>query len=320
MVGQLCRMILDVDTGIDDAMAIVYALSRPGIKLEALTTTFGNTDIDTATSNTLRILELVGRPEVPVARGPGRSLLKPFIKGADHVHGPNGLGGVELPAPKARAIDEHASDLMIRMARENPGEITLCPVGPATNVALAIAKAPEVAPLFKEIVMMGSTLFHPGIQGIPTPMADANFWNDPEAAQIVLRSGAKITLVGMDVTMKVLLTKPMREEIAAGGGIGATMMEVADFYVRSYETMYPGIDGCGLHDPLAVAIAEDPSLTTTERMCVDIELAGPLTRGQTVADRRRTAADRRNADVCLQIDTERFSRRFVAALKSSPPR
>jgi purine nucleosidase len=319
-MGDLCRMILDVDTGIDDAMAIVYALNRPGIKLEALTTTFGNTDIETATVNTLRILELVGRPEIPVARGPGRSLLKPFIKGADHVHGRNGLGEVSLPSPRRRAVDEHASDLMIRMARENPGAITLCPAGPLTNVALAIAKAPEIAPLFKEIVIMGSTIFHPGIQGIPTAMADANFWNDPEAAQIVLRSGAKIKLVGMDVTMKVLLTKRMREEIAAAGGVGATMMEIADFYVRSYETMYPGIAGCGLHDPLAVAIAEDPSLATTERMCVDIELAGPLTRGQTVADRRNTASDRRNADVCLEIDSERFSRRFVAALKSLAPR
>ena len=109
---------------------------------------------------------------------------------------------------------ETASDLIIRMARENPGEITLCPVGPITNVAVALTRAPEIAGLLKEIVVMGSTIFHPGIQGIPTPMADANFWNDPEAAQIVLRSGARITLVGMDVTMQVLLTAPMREAIA----------------------------------------------------------------------------------------------------------
>ena len=309
-------MILDVDTGVDDAMAILYALNRPNIRLEALTTTFGNTDIDTATANTLRILELAGRGDVPVARGPGRSLLKPFVKGADHVHGHNGLGEVVLPAPKTKPVDEPASDLMIRLARENPGQITLCPVGPITNVAIAIAKAPDVAPLFKEIVVMGSTIFHPGIHGIPTPIADANFWNDPEAAQIVLRSGAKITLVGMDVTMKVLLTKPMREEIAASGEVGATMMQIAGFYVRAYESMHPGIAGCGLHDPLAVAIAEDRTLATTERMCVDIELSGALTRGATIADRRRNVApERRNADVCLAVDGDRFSRLFVEALK-----
>jgi len=310
-----CRMILDVDTGIDDAMAILYALARPDIRLEALTTTFGNTDVDTATANTLRILELAGRAEIPVARGPGRSLLRPFVKGAEHVHGANGLGGVALPAPTALPVAEHACDLIIRMARENPGAITLCPVGPITNVAIALAKAPDIAPLFKRIVVMGSTIFHPGIQGIPSPMADANFWNDPEAAQIVLRSGAEITLVGMDVTMGVRLTAAMRAEIARDGGkVGATMMGIAQFYVDAYAAMYPGIDGCGLHDPLAVAIAEDLSLAVAERMCVDIELAGALTRGQTVADRRRTAVDRRNADVCLQVDGERFARRFVEAM------
>jgi purine nucleosidase len=311
----LRRMILDVDTGIDDAMAILYALGRPRIRLEALTTTFGNTDVDTATANTLRILELAGRPDIPVARGAGRSLLHPFIKGAEHVHGRNGLGEVALPAPTAKPVAEHAADLIIRMARENPGELTLCAVAPLANVAIALAKAPDIAALLKEIVVMGSTLFHPGVHGIVSPMADANFWNDPEAAAIVLRSGAKITLVGMDVTMKAPLSAAMRREIAGSGGpVGATMMRIAEFYVASYAAMYPGIDGCGLHDPLAVAIAEDRSLATTERMAVDVELAGALTRGQMVADRRRTAAERANADVCLTADVERFSRRFVDAL------
>ena len=318
-MSDVCRMILDVDTGIDDAMAILYALNRPGIRLEALTTTFGNTDVDTATANTLRILELAGRADIPVARGSARSLLRPFVKGADHVHGHNGLGEVALPAPRATPVGEHASDLIIRLARANPGAITLCPVGPITNVAIALAKAPDIAASLREIVVMGSTIFHPGIQGIPSPMADANFWNDPEATQIVLRSGAKITLVGMDVTMKVLLTAPMRDEIARdGGAVGRTMMRIAEFYVKSYATMYPGIAGCGLHDPLAVAIAEDPSLAETERMCVDIELAGALTRGQTVADRRHTARERRNAEVCLSVDGDEFSRRFVRALSGLP--
>jgi purine nucleosidase len=312
---DICRMILDVDTGVDDAMAILYALNRPGIKLEALTTTFGNTDIDNATGNTLRILELAGRSDIPVARGPGRPLMKPFVRGAEHVHGRNGLGDVALPAPQAMPIGEHASDLMIRLARENPGEITLCPVGPVTNIAIALAKAPEVARLFKAIVIMGGTIHYPGIQGVPTPTASANFWNDPEAAQIVMRSGAKITLVGLDVTMKAPLTAAMRNIIAASGKIGATMMQIADFYVRAYERMHPGIAGCGLHDPLAVAIAEDKSLATVERMCVDIELYGALTRGRVIVDRRRNvAADRFNADMCVDIDGARFSRLVVETL------
>jgi purine nucleosidase len=313
-MAEPCRMILDTDPGIDDAMAILLALKRPGIRLEALTTVFGNTDVDTATANALRILELAGRSDIPVARGARRSLLRPFVKAADHVHGRNGLGDIDLPEPHAQPVAETASDLIIRMARENPERITLCAVGPITNVAVALTRSPEIAGLLKEIVVMGSTIFHPGIQGIPTPMADANFWNDPEAAQIVLRSGAKITLVGMDVTMQVLLTAQMSEAIARDGGhVGKTLTEIAKFYVSSYATMYPGIAGCGMHDPLAVAIAEDRSLVKTERMCVDIELAGTLTRGMTVADRRRTAVGRQNAEVCLGVDIERFSDLFVAA-------
>ena len=136
-----CRMIIDVDPGIDDAMAIFYAVRRPAIKLEALTTTFGNTDTAIATDNALRVLELLGRPDIPVAKGVGRSFIHPYVRRADHVHGSNAIGDVELPEPKIRATDEHASDLIIRMAKENPGEITLCPVGPVTNVALALAKA-----------------------------------------------------------------------------------------------------------------------------------------------------------------------------------
>jgi purine nucleosidase len=309
------RLILDVDTGIDDALAIFYAARRPGIHLEACTTVFGNTDVDTATVNTLKILALAGRGDVPVARGASRSLLRPYARAADHIHGANGLGGVSLPEPAAAPAAEHAADLIVRLARQAPGALTLCAVAPLTNVALALARAPELATLLKEVVVMGSTLFHPGILGIPTPMADANFFNDPEAAAIVLRSGARLTLVGMDVTMKVLLTRPMREAIAGNGDAGATMMRIADFYVKAYETMYPGIAGCGLHDPLAVAVAEDRGIATTERMCVDIELAGTITRGQTVADRRRSAAGRENADVCLAVDETRFAERFVATLR-----
>jgi purine nucleosidase len=315
-MSETCRMIMDVDPGIDDAMAIFYAVRRPGIALEALTTTFGNTDTAISTGNALRILELLGRPDIPVAKGVSRSLIHPFVRRADHVHGGNGIGEVELAAPKIKAIDEHASDLIIRMAKENPGEITLCAVGPVTNVALALAKAPEIAGLLRKIVLMGSTIFHPGIQGPAAPMVDANFANDPEAAHIVLRAGASLTLVGMDVTMTTLFTNEMVDEVAReGDGAAKALMRMTAFYVNAYKTMYPGIAGCGLHDPLAVAIAEDPSLARMERMFVDVELRGDLTRGQTIADRRRTAAPLHNADVCMEVDRARFTAGFRAAIK-----
>lgn len=312
-----CRMILDVDTGIDDAMAIFFALHRKNIVLEAVTTTFGNIDVAGATRNTLQILELAGRGDIPVASGAARALTRPFVRGAVHIHGANGVGDVVLPEPSARPLEEHASDLIIRMARAHPGALTLCPVGPLTNIALALARAPEIAGMLREIVVMGGTLFHPGVPGIPSPMADANFWNDPEAARIVLRSGARITLVGMDVTMQTLLTPAMTDTIAQAGGAAATMMRIARFYVDAYRQQYPGIAGCGLHDPLAVAVAEDASLVSTEAMQVDVELAGELTRGQMVADRRATGTTRPNAAVCMAVDAARFTERFVAAMQGA---
>ena len=307
-------------------MAIFYAVRRlkAGVKLEALTTTFGNTRHRDRheTQRPARALELLGRSDIPVARGVARSFIHPYVRRADHVHGSNGIGDIELPQPKIRATDEHASDLIIRMAKENPGEMTLCPVGPVTNVALALVKAPEIAKLLRKIVVMGSTIFHPGIQGPTAPMVDANFANDPEAAHIVLRSGADITLVGMDVTMTTLLTTGMIDEVAREGDEAAkTLMRMTEFYVKAYKRMYPGIAGCGLHDPLAVAVAEDPSLARTERMFVDVELHGELTRGQTVADRRLTAVSLHNVDVCMDIDRPRFMANFLAAIKGrgAPP-
>ncbi|MBT9385937.1 nucleoside hydrolase [Pseudooceanicola sp. CBS1P-1] len=311
------KIILDVDTGVDDALAIYYALRHPDVDLVALTCVFGNTDVEIATANTLRILELAGHPEVPVAMGAGKSLLYPYTREADYVHGTNGLGEVALPEPAIAPVAEHAADLIIRLVKENPGEITLCPVGPMTNVGLALAKAPEIAPLIREIVVMGSTLQHPGIHGVARPMVDANIHNDPEAAHIMMCSGAPITLVGMDVTMQTLMSRDMMADITANGTpAGAKLMEIADFYVRSYEAMHPGISGCPLHDPLAVAVCHDPSLVTLETMRVDIELSGPLTRGQCIPDRRPMGLARANCKVATGVDKARFEALFHEVMRS----
>lgn len=311
------RIILDVDTGVDDALAIYYALRHPEIELAALTCVFGNTDVDIATANTLRILELAGRPDVPVAMGAAKSLLYPFTREADFVHGSNGLGDVVLPEPAIAATGEHAADLIIRMVKEAPGEITLCPVGPLTNIGLALAKAPEIAPLIREVVVMGSTLIHPGIHGVARPMVDANIHNDPEAAHILMTSGARITLIGMDVTMKTLMSRQMMDDIRAKGTpAGAKLMEIAEFYVRSYETMHPGIDGCPLHDPLAVAACHAPDLVTREHLRIDIELCGALTRGQAIPDRRPSGLARANCDVAIDVDAPRFEAMFHETMLS----
>jgi purine nucleosidase len=277
-----------------------------------LTTTYGNIDVETATRNTLQLLELAGRPEIPVARGVSRPLTQPFNGGAPHVHGDNGFGGVEMDPPKCKVVDTWGPDLLINMAREHPREITLLAVSPMTNVAQALMKAPDIATKFRKIVMMGSTLAHPGIGGVVPPMVDANFYNDPEAARIVLQSGADLIAVGMDVTMQAKLTVSDINAIAAKGGPAAkATMEASRFYLSAYEGFYPGTDYCCLHDPLAVALAELPGLGSYETISADIECAGTLTRGQMLPDRRPSAAKDRLVEVATDVDFDRFSEIFT---------
>lgn len=314
-MSEQCRIVLDVDTGIDDALAILYALGRKGITLEALTTIYGNIDVDTATRNSLQLLELAGRTDIPVARGASRPLTQPFNGGAPHVHGDNGFGGVEMPKATTKPADIWGPDLIIELARKYPGELLLLAVSPMTNVAQALMKAPDIATKLRKIVMMGSTIYHPGIGGVVPPVVDANFHNDPEAARIVLQSGASLVAVGMDVTMQAKLTTSDIEAIEARGGPAAkAAMQASRFYLTAYQGMYPGTDYCCLHDPLAVALAELPELGTYETMSADIECAGTLTRGQMLPDRRPSAPTSQMVDVTMDVNFTEFSALFADAI------
>jgi purine nucleosidase len=311
----MTRIILDVDTGIDDAMAILTALGRPGLTLDAVTCVYGNIDVGTATRNTLALLELAGRGDIPVASGASRALTRPYTKRGSRIHGSNGLGEMDVPAPRVEAVATWAPDLIIERVRAAPGEITLVPVGPMTNVAHALMKAPDIASSLAGIVLMGGTIWHPGVPGIPSPVADANFFNDPEAARIVLQSGARVTMVGMDVTMRTRLTSAMMDDVAARGGPAARLaMGAARFYLRAYQAQYPDIDFCALHDPLAVLVAEDASVVTLEPMQIDVECVGEITRGQVVPDRRRTGTTVPNAEVALEVDSARAEALIVEAM------
>ena len=306
---------LDVDTGIDDALAILYALGRENIVLEALTTTYGNIDVDTATRNSLQLLALAGRADIPVARGVSRPLTQPFNGGAPFVHGENGFGGVDMPPASSGPVDLWGPDMLIAMANKYPGDLYLLAVSPMTNVAQALMKAPDIATKFRKVVMMGSTLSHPGIGGVVPPMVDANFHNDPEAARIVLQSGASLVAVGMDVTMHAKLTAADIEAIEKRGGPAArAAMQASRFYLAAYERMYPGTDYCGLHDPLAVALAELPELGSYETLSADIECAGTLTRGQMLPDRRPSASTDQMVDVAIDVKYDEFSTLFADAV------
>ncbi|MEC0228102.1 MULTISPECIES: nucleoside hydrolase [Paenibacillus] len=314
---QNVRMILDVDTGIDDSMAILLALKTKHVKVEGITTVFGNTDVVQATRNTLQVIELSGVPyEVPVAMGAARPLYRDWKGPVTHIHGDNGIGNCELPLPKGKAISESASDFIVRMVNENPHELTFVFVGRMTNLALALAKDPSIASKVKRLVIMGGAVKVPGNV---TPAAEANIYGDPEAAHRVFESGIPITLVGLDVTMKTIIGEEQRlhlmESPAPGNERAAAYIgEAFQFYFGAYDKQN-GFYGAPLHDPLAVAVAAHPDLITTEEHYIRIETKGTMSYGATLADLRRSV-EVTNTSVGVDVDSPRFLDYFITTLKS----
>mgnify|MGYP000055979709 CR=1 FL=1 len=305
------RVLIDCDPGIDDALALLLALASPELSVEAVTVVAGNVAVSQGVDNALRLVELAGRPGIPVARGAASPLVRKLITG-EAIHGDNGLGGVRLPAPSRGPDPRHAVDLMIELAQARPGSLTLVAIGPLTNLALALAKAPELAGLIAEIILMGGALSGGNI----TPAAEYNIYADAEAARMVFASGVPITMLELGATSQVALT---REHVArwraASSPVAEAAAAMADHYLRVYEAR--GVAGGHLHDPLAVGMAIDKGFATaSRRLHIDIETRGEFTDGATVADRRPGQAGRRtpNADVPAVIDSERFLALFVERL------
>jgi inosine-uridine nucleoside N-ribohydrolase len=305
------KIILDVDTGVDDALAILYALAAPEIELLGITTCFGNVDVDTATENTLAVLQLVGA-DVPVYRGSSRPLLREWSGPVPWIHGDNGLGDAKLPQLRRGPEAKDAMTFIRETIRSNPGEVTLVPVARMTNIAKAFAFDPELPKLVRRVVMMGGAAFCPGNV---TAVAEANIWGDPEAAEMVFASGAPITMVGLDVTMRARLTADMLARLSSERPYAGLLRDAVGFYMNAYQRDQRAEEPwCALHDPLAVAVVADPSLCRTERYHVRVETQGLLTAGMTVVDRRADAPGEANADVCVDLDEERFLRRFCELL------
>ncbi|THF84171.1 nucleoside hydrolase [Cohnella fermenti] len=297
-------IILDVDTGVDDALAIAYAVRSPEIELLGLTTTFGNITVEEATRNSLVVLEKLGRSDVPVHEGSTRPLVRTKEAYPRHIHGEHGLGSATFSAPAKSKSPLGAVDFIIETVHSRKNEVTLVCVGPLTNLAHVVRRDPEIARLVGRVVIMGGAARRPGNV---SEYAEANIFSDPEAADIVFRSGLPITLVGLDVTMQTLL--PMsslpawREKDAELGGFFADMTE---FYIRFYEDAYPGIGGCGLHDPLAIGVVVKPELVETEPMHLAVELAG-----EQLARTREVPGERPNVDVCVKVDASGFLAHFL---------
>ena len=309
------RILFDGDPGIDDALALLYALKSEKVKLEGITTVGGNISLDKTTLNALRILEITGNENVPVTRGVPKPLMR-VNKSVGEVHGADGLGNSGLPLPKIKEKSIHAVDFIIDTIMENPGEITLVPVGPLTNIAVSVIKEPRLKDYVKDLVIMGGavTTF-----GNITSEAEFNIYTDPEAAKIVFESGLPITLVGLDVTMKTLLTPSHLEEIvSANTPVTRFVDKIITHYMEFYKNVV-GVNGCGMHDPLAVGVAIDRSLVKTRKLFVTVETRGEFTTGETVGDLRGSKeglVHPPNMDVCIDVDADRFIRSFIDVIKN----
>ena len=288
------RVLLDCDPGHDDAIAILLALASPEVELLGVTTVAGNQTLQKTTDNAIRVLELAGRGDVPVAMGSPRPLVRaPFV--AAYVHGETGLDGPDLPEPQGSPVEAHAVDFLA----ERLAGTTLVATGPLTNVALLLARYPDARP--ERIVLMGGAI----AEGNVTPAAEFNVWADPEAAARVFASGLDVTMVGLDVTHKALLTRAHAETLRGSGRIGEVVAELLDFYGVFHREVY-GFDGSPVHDAVALAHAFLPGLLKLERLNVRVDCDSELCRGRTVVDVwRRTGLDP-NASVAVSIDDNAF--------------
>lgn len=276
------KVIIDTDPGVDDAMAIFLAASRPEIELIGLTTVYGNVPVEMSTRNALHLVEMIGRP-IPVAQGAAAPLRNQSWKPVFWIHGEEGFGALPAPAPVGRAVADHAVDFLIDQAKRHKGELVLFPIGPLTNIAAAVERDPDFARNVAKIVIMGGVVH---ARGNVTPFAEANIHNDPDAAQVVLNSGAEIVLVGLDVTDRTSLTKADFADLAKRSPkFGGFLADIADIYIDVY--LGRGAKGCSLHDPATIIAALRPDLFRMEEGDVEVQLAGEKV-GQTVLSPRRT--------------------------------
>lgn len=313
-VTQVKKLILDLDTGVDDTLAISYALGSPEMELIGITGTYGNVLMEQGVRNALAITDLLGHPEVKVYKGlPHASKKDSFevLPISAFIHGDNGIGDVEIPDSARKAEDESAVDFIIDSVKKYGKDLVYVPTGPMTNIAAALKKAPEIKDEIGKIVLMGGALT---IHGNVNAWTEANISQDPDAADVLFRSGAPVTMIGLDVTLQTLLTyKETKQWRDLGTKAGKFLADMTDFYIKAYETTAPHLGGCGLHDPLAVAVAVDPTLVTTLPINMQVDVEGP-TRGRTIGDVTRLNDPVKTMQVAVGVDVPRFLNEFMTRI------
>ncbi|MDF1608305.1 nucleoside hydrolase [Hoeflea sp. YIM 152468] len=297
------KIIIDTDPGQDDAAAIMLALASPEVDVLGITAVAGNVPLALTSRNARMITEICGRADIKVFAGADKPLRRNLVT-AEHVHGKTGLDGVEPFEPGRPLEPGHAADFIIETLRAEPaGSVTLCALGPLTNIATVFEKSPDVVRLIKEIVLMGGGFFE---GGNITPSAEFNIYVDPEAADVVFQSGVPITMMPLDVTHKVLTTRARVDRLRANGNRASmAMADMLEFFERYDEQKY-GTDGGPLHDPTVIAWLLDPAMFTGRKCNVEIETGSELTLGATVIDWWKVTKRPENAFVAREVDADRF--------------
>jgi len=312
------QAILDMDPGIDDALAILLALRSPELKLRAITTVSGNVHVDKTSVNALKVLEVAGVSDIPVAKGLSKPLVRQLVT-AERFHGVDGLGDTGLPPPKLTLDKRHATDLIIQeVEASEKREITLIATGPLTNIAASLIRSPEISEKVDQLIIMGGAYgVTPYGFGNQTPVAEFNIYVDPEAARIVFGSGIPLTAVGLDVTTNpsaVLESRLYSEICSADTPVAKFISKITRSWIAQWGTIT-------IHDPMAVALCVDRTLFKTDRFHVDVETRGELTVGQTVTDRRFWLEEvyraKPNVNVCVDVEGKRFLKLFMDRLVRS---
>ncbi|MBT2216993.1 nucleoside hydrolase [Virgibacillus dakarensis] len=299
------NVILDVDTGVDDALAIAYAVHSPELNILGITTTFGNTSVMEATRNTCQLLQVLDAEEIPVFQGIEETFAGhvPADK-ATWIHGENGIGDAQLPSTDKQAEDMGAREFIISAVRNYPKDITILTTANQGNLARAIEKDPEIVNLVQEVIHMGGAIKVPGNI---TPYAEANVYHDAEAAQFIFQSGIPITLVGLDVTLKTLLRRSVLDEWKERDTLlSRALADMCHFYMDAYAKVEPELNGCALHDPLVVGVAIDSSFVKTKTMTVNVKTEG-AEKGQSVGVENQDG----NVKVCLEVEANHFVDHFL---------
>src|SRR5688572_15346292 len=308
---EIRKIIIDTDPGQDDAVAILVALASPELEVLGITAVAGNVPLSLTEKNARKICELAGRPEIKVFAGAMHPMLRQLVT-AENVHGKTGLNGPDLPEPTMPLQKQHAVDFILEtLMREEAGSVTLCPLGPLTNIALALEREPKIAPRIREIVLMGGGFFE---GGNVTPAAEFNIYVDPHAADVVLKSGIPIVMMPLDVTHKALTTaKRVAAFRALGTKVGIATAEMLEFFERFDEEKY-GTDGGPLHDPCVIAYLLKPEFFRGRRCNVTVETSSELTMGMTVADWWGVTKREKNVTYMRDIDHEGFFALLVERL------